>query len=73
MATEVRTPIMMLILLIVLSSASICGAYADPLRSHRVHNCGGPYCGETRRHPGHSRYHRDAGDHVSFRLFHKKF
>jgi hypothetical protein len=37
------------------------------------HNCGGHRCWDNRRHHGHSRYHRDAGDHVSFRLLHKKF
>jgi hypothetical protein len=63
--------------LIFLVSASIPSAHAGSLRGHdvdrRAHNCGGHQCWASGRHHGHSRYHRDAGSHVSFRFFQKKF
>ena len=52
-------------------------ADGSPLNSRSAsftsHNCGGHRCWDNRRHHGHSRYHSDAGDNVSFRLLHKKF
>jgi len=64
------------LILLFLMGASLRGADAAPLRSHGVDNsphCGGRPCWGSHRHHGHSRYQRDAGDHVSFRIFHKKF
>jgi hypothetical protein len=77
MAAAARIAGTSLSFLVFFVSASIPSAFAGSLRSHdfnhAAHNCGGHHCWESRRHHGHSRYHRDAGDHVSFRLFQKKF
>jgi hypothetical protein len=46
----------------------VVSGFADTL-----HRCGGHRCWDNRRHHGHSGYYKDAGNHVSFRIFQKKF